>query len=422
MDDDFPTIPGYRISKRLGRGGMATVYLATQESLDRPVSIKVMEAAGLSDEVARQRFENEARTIARLSHPHIVAIHEVGRTGDGRMFYVMPYLSAGDLTQRDLRGDGARVAGILAALLAALGYAHARGIVHRDVKRENVLFDADDRPQLADFGIAQVRREDVRLTTVGHAVGSSSYMSPEQARGDVVDGRTDLYAVGVLAYELLVGRLPFQATDALAMAVMHAQDPVPRLPAELGHWQAFIDRAMAKSRDARFANAQDMARALEAVGQRAGSITGQVLQAVRGGGTTRRNVLLAAGAGLALVVIGVLIGRGRGTATAPAAPGPAALASVAAGASPAASPVGATAPMSSAGADDGRAAPSPGAGQDANATNADSASPSSATDASAASEGASSASRPESKAKRSKRPPPRRVKKRNFISRWWHNL
>jgi serine/threonine protein kinase len=125
---------------------MATVYLATQQSLDRPVSIKVMEREALQDETSMQRFENEARTIAKLSHPGIVGIHEVGRTSDGRMYYIMPYLANGDLSQRDLRNDEPRIVDVLRTLLSALDYAHVRGFVHRDVKQENVLFDADNRP------------------------------------------------------------------------------------------------------------------------------------------------------------------------------------------------------------------------------------------------------------------------------------
>jgi serine/threonine-protein kinase PpkA len=266
----FPDIPGYRFRKRLGQGGMATVYLATQESLDRLVSIKVMARDGLRDETSMQRFENEARTIAKLGHSGIVGIHEIGRTSDGRMYYVMPYLPNGDLSQRDLRNDQAQIANVLRALLTALGYAHSHGIVHRDVKEENVLFDAHDRPLLTDFGIARSKADTSRLTRDGLSVGSSGFMAPEQARGEEVDGRADLYSVGVLTYALLTGHLPFRATDPLALAIMHAQDPVPRLPPEKSHWQGFINRAMAKSPEQRFANAAQMLQALDLVQQGAG--------------------------------------------------------------------------------------------------------------------------------------------------------
>jgi serine/threonine-protein kinase PpkA len=267
----FPSIPGYRFQKRLGSGGMATVYLASQESLDRLVAIKVTEFEALQDEISKQRFENEARTIARLSHLGIVGIYEVGRTSDGRMYYIMPYLANGDLSQRDLRNDEAQIMSLLRTLLAALDYAHTHGIVHRDVKGENVLFDAHDRPHLTDFGIAISKRDTSRLTSVGLSVGSSGYMAPEQARGEEVDGRADIYSVGVLAFELLTGKLPFHSSDALALALMHANDAIPRLPADKQHWQGFIDRAMAKSPSKRFASAQQMLQALDKVGHDGGS-------------------------------------------------------------------------------------------------------------------------------------------------------
>lgn len=266
----LPNIPGYRILRKLGQGGMATVWLAVQESLERQVSIKVMAREALLDEISKQRFEHEARTIAKLEHPCIVSVHEVGRTSEGRLYYVMPYLANGDLAQRDFIHDEPRIAEVLRSLLSALEYAHARGIVHRDVKAENVLFDNADRPLLTDFGIALSKRDKTRITTVGLVVGSGGYMAPEQARGDEVDGRADLYSVGVLAYELVTGRLPFLSPEALALALMHAQDPVPRLPPEKRHWQAFIDRAMAKSPDDRYRNAAQMQRALDRVALRAG--------------------------------------------------------------------------------------------------------------------------------------------------------
>ena len=267
----MPEIPGYRVLRRIGKGGMSQVYLGVQESLDRQVAIKVMSPAALTDEISKQRFEHEARTIAKLEHPCIVGIHEVGRTRQGLLYYVLPYLAKGHLGQRDFTQDEDRAVEVLRSLLSALEYAHARGIVHRDVKAENVLFDNADRPLLTDFGIALSKRDSTRITTAGLAVGSGGYMAPEQARGEVVDGRADLYSVGVLAYELLTGHLPFQAADPLALALMHAQDPVPRLPAEKKHWQPFIDRAMAKSPDNRYRNAQQMLGALNqiAAGKRA---------------------------------------------------------------------------------------------------------------------------------------------------------
>ncbi|WP_240125928.1 serine/threonine-protein kinase [Thermomonas alba] len=272
----FPEIDGYRILRVIGHGGMSTVYLAEQRSLERKVALKVMLAEVLTDEVSRARFENEARIIARLEHPNIVGIYEVGRTRDGLPFYAMPYLSHGHLGQRRLAGDQPKVASILRSLLQALDYAHVRGVVHRDVKAENVLFDDSDRPLLADFGIALRRGSNPRLTTAGLAVGSTAYMPPEQARGQDVDRRADIYSIGVLTWEMLVGRLPYAAGDALTMALKHVQEPVPRLPSPLRHWQGFIDRAMAKQPGDRFASAHEMLAALEELERRAGKAFGVV--------------------------------------------------------------------------------------------------------------------------------------------------
>ncbi|WP_242113140.1 bifunctional serine/threonine-protein kinase/formylglycine-generating enzyme family protein [Luteimonas aquatica] len=279
-DPALPDIAGYRLSRVIGSGGMSTVYLADQVSLDRQVAIKVMLPEALADEVSRRRFENEARTIARLEHPHIVGIYEVGRTRDGLPYYAMPHLSRGHLGERiaaagELGMDPQRVRDILHALLSALGYAHARGTIHRDVKAENVLFDDADRPMLADFGIALRRGYGARVTTTGFAVGSTAYMAPEQARGDEVDHRTDLYAVGVLAWEMLVGELPYNAADAVSMAVMHVKDPIPRLPFRLRHWQKFFDRALAKGPLKRFRDARHMQESLDQVPHR--QVTREIL-------------------------------------------------------------------------------------------------------------------------------------------------
>ncbi|MES2858883.1 MAG: bifunctional serine/threonine-protein kinase/formylglycine-generating enzyme family protein [Pseudomonadota bacterium] len=314
-DASPPQIDGYRILRVIGHGGMSTVYLAEQVSLSRKVALKVMLPEALADEVSRGRFENEARTIARLQHPHIVSIHEVGRTSGGLPFYSMPHLPRGHLAQRDLRGDQPQVAAILRPLLQALDYAHVRGVVHRDVKAENVLFDENERPQLADFGIALRRGSNPRLTSTGLAVGSTAYMPPEQARGSEVDRRADLYSLGVLAWEMLTGRLPYNAGDALSMAMMHTQDPIPRLPPLLRHWQGFIDKALAKKPDQRFSSANDMLAALDELERRSGRAFGRVeVPAYALSGTVKPSepragwkpmamalgALLAAGAGFAL--------------------------------------------------------------------------------------------------------------------------
>ncbi|WP_082611349.1 bifunctional serine/threonine-protein kinase/formylglycine-generating enzyme family protein [Lysobacter sp. Root916] len=267
----LPEIAGYRLRRVINHGGMSTVYLGEQIGLAREVAIKVMLPLALSDEVSRRRFENEVRTIARLEHPNVVVIHEVGRTREGLPYYAMPYLARGHLGQRDLSKDEPRAISIMETLLSALDYAHARGVVHRDVKAENVLFDDAERPLLADFGIALRRGFGPRVTAAGLAVGSTAYMAPEQARGEDVDGRADLYSLGVLGWEMLTGRLPFEAADALSMAVMHAQDPIPKLPQHLRHWQRFMNRALAKQPGQRFQDAAEMTEALADV-QRSGFV------------------------------------------------------------------------------------------------------------------------------------------------------
>ncbi|HET6633050.1 MAG TPA: bifunctional serine/threonine-protein kinase/formylglycine-generating enzyme family protein [Rhodanobacteraceae bacterium] len=264
----FVEVPGYRIIRRIGQGGMATIYLATQLDLNRTVALKVLSPERTPDAESVARFENEARTIARLDHPHIVSIHEVGRTESGQLYFSMPSLPRGDLTTLPHRRDPQVIIRVMRALLDALAYAHDHGVVHRDVKPENVLFDALNQPQLADFGIALSLRDDLRVTRVGTTVGSSGYMSPEQARGLPTDGRADLYSVGVMLYELLTGEMPYQGLDALSVAIAHAEDPVPVLPPELAVWQPVIDGALAKHPEDRFADARSMRAELDRAAQR----------------------------------------------------------------------------------------------------------------------------------------------------------
>lgn len=261
-------IPGYRIIRRLGSGGMATVWLAMQESLSRPVAVKVLAGERAPDEELVHRFENEARVIAQLVHPHIVGIFDVGRTSNGQIYYTMPYLPRGDLASRNLRDDPEGVLAIMRALAEALACAHDHGIVHRDVKPENVLFDSLDRPLLTDFGIALGGTRHPRMTREGATVGSSGYMSPEQARGQPLDGRSDLYSLGVVCYELLTGELPFTGPDALAVALAHVEKPVPRLPMTRRLWQPLIDKALAKQPDLRFQSAEEMIAAIDVIARR----------------------------------------------------------------------------------------------------------------------------------------------------------
>lgn len=302
----LPEIVGYKLLRVLGKGGMSTVYLAQQLSLGREVAIKVMLPEALADETGRRRFENEARTIARLDHPHIVKIHEVGRTAQGLPYYVMAVLRRGHIGKRHVALDESKVRNILQALLSALGYAHSRGVIHRDVKAENVLFDEADRAMLTDFGIALRRGHGSRVTTDGVAVGSTAYMAPEQARGAEVDLRADLYSLAVLGWEMLVGSLPYQATDALSMALKHLQDPIPRLPAELSHWQRFFDRALAKAPIDRFPDAPSMLDAMHQVPHAERQPMRAAFARLRSKLTTGQ-WLMAGGAVAAIAVAGILL-------------------------------------------------------------------------------------------------------------------
>ncbi|HET8897216.1 MAG TPA: bifunctional serine/threonine-protein kinase/formylglycine-generating enzyme family protein, partial [Rhodanobacteraceae bacterium] len=190
---------------------------------------------------------------------------EAGHSQDGRPYYSMPFLPHGDLNRQPDRHQPLRIVEILRALLEALAYAHERGVVHRDVKPENVLFDATNKPCLADFGIALDNHDERRVTHTGATVGSSGTMSPEQARGLPTDGRSDVYSVGIVLYELLTGEMPYQGPDALSVAIAQMQDPIPRLPPNRRAWQGLIDGALARQPEHRFATARAMLEELERI-------------------------------------------------------------------------------------------------------------------------------------------------------------
>jgi len=265
-------VAGYTIKQEIGVGGMATVYLAVQTSLEREVALKVMTPALVADPNFSRRFLMEARTLASLSHPNIVAVYDVGVTEQQLHYFSMQHLPGGDFAQRIKAGppDASEVALVLAGVARALGFAHLRGFVHRDVSPANILFDASDNPVLTDFGIARAVTRTSRLTNAGASVGTSHYMSPEQARGGNVDARSDLYSLGAVAYEALTGQPPFDGEDGFAIAYAHVFEPVPRLPQRLAAWQPLVDRALAKDPADRFPDSEAFVAALEAVGASAG--------------------------------------------------------------------------------------------------------------------------------------------------------
>ena len=313
----------YRILALLGRGGMADVYRAEDERLGREVALKAVPAEFARDPERIERFQREVRAAAGLTHANIVTVFEFGQ-GEEQHFYTMALMPGGDLKAR-IRAHpegmpAEEVRAVALAMARALDYAHQRGLVHRDVKPENILFGEDGVPRLTDFGIARAMAEGT-LTAAGMSIGSPHYMSPEQARGFKVDARSDLYSLGVVLYEMLTGELPFQASDTFAVAYSHINDPPPDLPPPLAAWQPVLDRLLAKSPEDRYASSGELEQVLAGEPLPPRSATrvmpaGREVEATRrvGGAGTRRvepakprrtAVAVVAGAVLALAVVGI---------------------------------------------------------------------------------------------------------------------
>ena len=253
-------IGGFHEVEEIGHGGMAVVYRAVEPGTRQIVAIKLMSVELSGDSGFRKRFQREADVLQRLRHPAIVPILGHGEHL-GQPYLVMPYLSGGSLADR-LKG-GPRPPGevaLLARIAGALDSAHRQGIIHRDVKSTNILFDAAGRPYLTDFGIVKLLDEaGTAVTQTGASLGTPGYMSPEQVRAQPLDGRCDVYALGVVLFEMLTGRLPFIATNPYAQAFQHVSDPVPIArafnPALADGWQPIIERALAKERENRYPTA-----------------------------------------------------------------------------------------------------------------------------------------------------------------------
>ncbi len=256
-------IPGYKILRQLGRGGMATVYLAMQESVQREVALKVMSPTLLADPDFAERFLREARIAAKLHHHHVVAIHDVSRSGDYN-YIAMEYVGGEPLLPMDGTPRAPAFAlKVVREIAMALHYAHSKGFVHRDVKPDNILLREDGSSALADFGIARASDSNTHVTRTGTVIGTPHYMSPEQARGRTLDGRADLYSLGIVLYELLVGRVPYHAEDSLAVGIMHITQPIPMLPEHFGALQSLLSRMLAKQPEDRFQNGQILADTIE---------------------------------------------------------------------------------------------------------------------------------------------------------------
>lgn len=260
-------IPGYRIQSALGKGGMASVYLAVQEKFDRPVALKIMLPALAADESFARRFQREARLCAQLSHPHIVPVFDVGEH-DGMHYIAMEYVAGGSLKERLADGITPKDAEtILRQIASALDYAGEMDIIHRDVKPDNIMFRQDGSAVLMDFGIARPTMSDEQMTMMGTIVGTPKYMSPEQHRGKDIDPRADLYSLGVVFFQMLTGRPPYEATDPMAMGLKHISEPIPLMPANLKRYQPLIRKLLAKDPEQRFQRGRDIVAALDALAQ-----------------------------------------------------------------------------------------------------------------------------------------------------------
>ncbi|MGH8972005.1 MAG: serine/threonine-protein kinase, partial [Acidimicrobiia bacterium] len=269
----------YEMAEVLGQGGMGEVRGARDVRLGRPVAIKTLRAGLAGKPEVRRRFEAEARAAARLSHPHVVAVHDVGEE-DGVPFIVMERLPGSDLEREMAAGplDPARVREVAAGILAALGAAHAAGVVHRDVKPGNVLLTADGTVKVADFGIAKAldhpdgggRTTEIDLTGDGQLIGTVAYMAPERVEGTPASVQSDLYSVGVILYEALAGIRPFDGDTPMSLCwAVHQGDHEPlatRRPGLEPGLVAVVERAMARRPEDRFATAVEMAAALAGTG------------------------------------------------------------------------------------------------------------------------------------------------------------
>jgi serine/threonine-protein kinase len=261
-------IANYVLLEPIGHGGMAVVYRATQERLDRTVAVKILSENLAASSEFMERFRREARTSANLRHPNVITVHDFGEDERGVPYLVLEYIEGPTLADlMDTGLDDARIPDLLDQIAAGLDYAHARGVIHRDVKPGNVLITEDGRAVLTDFGLAWLL-EGAHLTLTGGVIGTPEYMSPEQAAGEPIDHRCDVYALGVVLYEMLVGERPFVADTPIGVLLKHLQDPAPSvldarpdLPAPVGD---VLQKVLVKDPAQRYASAGELARAFRA--------------------------------------------------------------------------------------------------------------------------------------------------------------
>jgi len=262
-------IPGYQIKRVLGKGGMAFVYLAVQESFGRDVAIKVLSAQMAQDKEFSARFIREAQIVSRLQHPNIVTVYDVG-IHDEFHYLSMEYIPGKELREAKYDLSKVDIIRITKDVARALEYAHKQGYIHRDVKPENImLHENGERVVLMDFGIARITQADNSVTKTGKVIGTPHYMSPEQNKGLTVDHRADIYSLGVVLFQMLAGRLPYDADSPVAVGIKHISDPIPTMPPGLEIFQPIINTCMSKSPEHRYATAADLIAALDALNMKA---------------------------------------------------------------------------------------------------------------------------------------------------------
>jgi serine/threonine-protein kinase PpkA len=253
-------IPGYQMKAHVGSGGMAVVFRAMQESLQRSVALKVLK--NTESKEWTERFLNEGRILASLSHRNIITVHDIGIHA-GHIYISMEYLEGGDLKSRIEAGMTAKEAlEILTTIGEALEVAHKKGVIHRDVKPGNILFRQDGTPVMADYGIAKDFERETDVTVDGTVIGTPDYLAPEQARIEPIDGRTDIYGLGIIFYEMLTGKKPFEGASPVEIVFKHLNEPIPKLPDEFAMYQPLLESMTAKEPADRFANATAMLAAV----------------------------------------------------------------------------------------------------------------------------------------------------------------